>query len=84
MEFRTFLHDERMHLCTEQLFHRFRHIRIGLEALLPDGRTEHRNKAFSLGAELLRHDVHGFGQNARRHAAPAGMTHACGVRRRII
>ncbi len=28
MEFRTFLHDERMHLCTEQLFHRFRHIRI--------------------------------------------------------
>ena len=84
MEFRTFLHDERMHLCTEQLFHRFRHIRISLEALLPDGRTEHGDQAFTFCAELLCHHIDGFRQDTCRHAAPTGMTHACGMRRRII
>lgn len=48
--------------CTEQLFHRFRHIRIRLEALLPDGRTEHSDQAFAFCAELLRHHINGFRQ----------------------
>ena len=73
-----------MHALAHQALHRLGNVRVGLEALLTDGRAEHGDQAFALRAELFCHDLHGLRQDACRHAAPAGVRHACGPGRRIV
>ena len=84
MELDALFRDKRMHALAHQALHRLGNVRVGLEALLTDGRAEHGDEAFAFRAELLRHNVHGFRQDTCRHAAPAGVRHACGLGRRIV